>query len=249
MAPTTPIEIRQLETTQEFADAVGLQRSIWGFEDVELLPMRLFVVAARIGGQVLGAFQGRAMVAFCLCIPGLKRAGGPYLHSHMLGVLPPFRNTGLGRRLKLAQREYALRSGIDLIEWTFDPLEIKNAYLNLEKLGAIVRRYVRNQYGTTTSRLHGGLPTDRLVAEWWIRTPRAEACAGGEPFQRLAVVAKVSVPSNIGEIRQRDPRQARKIQDSVGDQFEQHFRAGLAVIGFEKTDAAGTYLIGAWESK
>ncbi|HEX3683445.1 MAG TPA: acetyltransferase [Bryobacteraceae bacterium] len=243
------IDIRQLTEIDEFADAVRLQREIWGFEDVELLPQRLFVVASKIGGQVLGAYDRTKMVAFCLCIPGLKSGGKFYLHSHMLGVLPLYRNTGLGRRMKLRQREYGLANGIDLIEWTFDPLEIKNAFFNIRRLGTVVRRYVYNQYGTTTSHLHGGLPTDRLVAEWWIRTPRAEAVSKQQPFQGPAAEARISVPSEIAELRERDPRRAREIQESLGEQFNRCFRAGLAVIGFEKSDCAGTYLMGPWESK
>ena len=264
MTNNTSVEIRQLETIQEFGEAVRLQQQIWGFKDVELLPLRLFVVASKIGGQVLGAFEGSEMVAFCLCIPGLKRTGRSepvvrdssderngksYLHSHMLGVLPRFRNTGLGRRMKLAQRQYALRSEIDLIEWTFDPLEIKNAYFNIERLGAIARRYVHNQYGATSSHLHGGLPTDRLVAEWWIRSARAEACAKDEPFERPEVKAKIGVPADIAEIRAREPQRAREIQAAIGDQFEQHFRTGFAVIGFSKEERVGTYLLGEWQSK
>jgi predicted GNAT superfamily acetyltransferase len=253
IAPNTSPQIRQLETIQEFTEAVRLQRQIWGFEDVELLPLRLFVVASKIGGLVLGAFDSREMVAFSLAIPGLKRrgegGGKSYLHSHMLGVLPRFRNTGLGRRMKLEQRAYALASGLDLIEWTFDPLEIKNAYFNIERLGAIARRYVRNQYGTTSSHLHGGLPTDRLVAEWWIRSARAERCANDEGYERPRVEATVSVPSDIAEIRERDPAHAREIQAALGEQFERYFRAGLAVIGFSKDDRAATYLIGEWELK
>jgi predicted GNAT superfamily acetyltransferase len=249
MTRNTPPQIRQLETTQEFADAVRLQRQIWGFDDIELLPMRLFVVASKIGGQVLGAFEGQAMVAFCLCIPGLKRDGTSYLHSHMLGVLPRFRNTGLGRRLKLQQREYALRRGIELIEWTFDPLEIKNAYFNIERLGAIARRYVHNQYGTTSSPLHGGLPTDRLVAEWWIRSTRAAAGAKGERFEQPEVQERIAVPSDIAEIRRHEPSRAREIQAVIGELLDLHFRAGLAVTGFEKDERAGTYLLGEWQSK
>jgi predicted GNAT superfamily acetyltransferase len=243
------LEIRQLTQIDEFAEAVRLQREIWGFEDVELLPLRLFIVASKIGGQVLGGFSERKMVAFSLCIPGLKPGGRLYLHSHMLGVMPEYRNSGVGRKLKFRQREYALASGVDLIEWTFDPLEIKNAFLNIERLGVIVRRYVYNQYGTTSSHLHGGLPTDRLVAEWWIRSPRAEAFANGLPFQRPITEARIAVPAEIGELRERDPQHARELQASIGERFEQCFRAGLAVIGFEKSDAAGTYLIGQWESK
>ncbi len=250
MAQEIAIEIRRLTRLEEFAEAVRLQQEIWGFEDVDLLPLRLFVVASKIGGEALGAFDRGNMAAFCLCIPGLKQPSGkPYLHSHMMGVLPEYRNAGLGRKLKLAQREYALASGIDLIEWTFDPLEIKNAFFNMERLGAIVRRYVHNQYGTTTSRLHGGLPTDRLVAEWWIRSQRVETISAGQPFERPAAEARVSVPIDIADAKQHDPVRAREIQASIGEQFDAQFRAGLAVVGFEKGDRAGTYLLGQWESK
>src|SRR4051812_23996243 len=161
------IEIRKLVKHAEFEEAVRLQQEIWGFTDVELLPLRLFVVADKIGGQVLGAFDGVRMVAFCLAVPGLRPGGKYYLHSQMLGVLEAYRNTGLGRQMKLKQREEAMERDIDLIEWTFDPLELKNAYFNIERLGAVVRRFVHNQYGTSSSHLHGGLPTDRCTAEWW----------------------------------------------------------------------------------
>ncbi len=243
------VEIRQLKQHSEFADAVRLQKEIWGFQDLELLPLRLFVVASKIGGQVLGAFDGLQMVAFCLCIPGLKGGAKAYLHSHMLGVLPAYRNTGLGRQMKWKQREFALAEGIDLIEWTFDPLELKNAFFNIERLGAIVRRYVHNQYGTTTSHLHGGLPTDRLTAEWWIATPRVEARRQNAPFENPAIQQRIAVPADIAELRRTDRNRARELQAGIADQFAVHFRARLAVIGFEKTTDAGTYLLGEWESK
>ncbi len=158
----------------------------------------------------------------------------------MLGVLSKYRNTGLGRKLKLKQRDYGIENGIDLIEWTFDPLEIKNAFFNIERLGAIARRYVHNQYGTTTSRLHSGMPTDRLVAEWWIAS---------RPFEKATIQARIDVPVAIAELRKGDPERAREIQAGIGEQFDKHFRAGLAVIGFEKSTDAGTYLLGQWESK
>jgi predicted GNAT superfamily acetyltransferase len=243
------IEIRQLDQLEEFAAVVRLQREIWGYDDVELLPQRLFVVADKIGGQVLGAFDGAKMVAFCLGIPGLKAGGKYYIHSHMLGVLPEYRNTGVGRRLKLEQRLWALNRDVELIEWTFDPLQIKNAFFNIERLGVIVRRYVHNQYGTSTSVLHGGLPTDRLVPEWWIRSPRVEAVLAGKPFTLPPAEARIAIPSNISGIIETDPAQAIQIQQHIAEQFDQHFRAGLAVTGFEKTENSGTYLLGPWPLK
>jgi predicted GNAT superfamily acetyltransferase len=243
------IEVRRLTTHADFVEAVRLQQVIWGFADIELLPVRLFVVASKIGGHSFGAFDGKRMAGFCLAIPGIKPGGHSYLHSHMLGVLPEYRDAGLGRKLKLAQRDEALSLGIDLIEWTFDPLEIKNAYFNMERLGAIVRRYVPNQYGTTSSHLHGGLPTDRCVAEWWVGTPRVEAIISGKPFDRGGIGERIEVPAAIAEWRTSDPKKARGIQIHISEQFTSCFGRGLAVVGFEKSAEAGTYLLGKWEAE
>ena len=241
------LSIYQLSKIEEFTDVVALQKEIWGYSEIELLPMRFFIVANKIGGQVLGAFDQRKMVAFCICIPGLKENGKHYLHSHMLGVLPQYRNTGVGRQMKLKQRQYALAEDVPLIEWTFDPLEIKNAFFNIERLGAIIRRYVHNQYGTTSSHLHGGLPTDRLVPEWWVKSERVEAICSGLPLVRPEVLGRIAVPSSIAEIRRDQPEEAREIQASISEQFAGYFRQDLAVIGFEKTEESGIYLLGQWE--
>ena len=236
------IDIRTLTNTEEFAGAVRLQKEIWGFEEIDILPVRLFVVAAKVGGQVLGAFDGDQMIGFCLSIPGLKPHGGSYLHSHMMGVLPPYRNSGLGRQMKLIQRTEALKNDVKLVEWTFDPLEIKNAYFNIERLGAVIRRYVLNQYGITTSRLHGSLPTDRCVAEWWIDTPRAADIIEGRGRTDSAVEARIAVPIDIADIRHHDPRRAADIQSAISEQFLANLRDGLTVTGFERTPEAGVYL-------
>src|SRR3984893_17600258 len=158
----------------------------------------MFVVAEKVGGQVMGAFAGNEMVGFALSLPG-TRSGRIYLHSHMLAVRKEHRNAGLGRRLKLMQREDALSRGIELIEWTFDPLEIKNSFLNIEKLGAIARRYNINQYGITSSPLQGGLPSDRLIAEWWLKSRRVETLltTGGHPVFHQQTT--IDVPAQIYE--------------------------------------------------
>jgi predicted GNAT superfamily acetyltransferase len=241
------IATRALTDREDLKAVVRLQRQIWGFEDVDLIPLRLFVVASKIGGQVFGAFDGTHLIGFCMAIPGLKFGGKTYLHSHMLGVLPEYRNAGVGRALKLAQRDDALGRGINLIEWTFDPLEIKNAFFNIERLGAIVRRYVPNQYGTTSSPLHGGLPTDRCIAEWWISSPRVKAILAGQPFEP-PVETRIAIPSDIAMIRANDPARARDIQQKACEQFRAAFDRELAVIGFEKSEQTGTYLLGPWES-
>jgi predicted GNAT superfamily acetyltransferase len=242
------IDVRPLTDREDLKSVVKLQRQIWGFEDVDLIPLRLFVVASKIGGQVYGAFDGAKLVGFCMAIPGLKPCGKTYLHSHMLGVLPEYRNAGVGRTLKLTQRDNALTRGIDLIEWTFDPLEIKNAFFNMQRLGAIVRRYVPNQYGTTSSPLHGGLPTDRCIAEWWISSPRVRTIFDGGYFTQNPPEVRISIPSDIAIIRANEPSRAREIQQKACEQFRAAFDRNLAVIGFEKSEQAGTYLLGQWES-
>lgn len=248
MARGQAIEVRPLTTHVEFSAAVRLQQEIWGFEEIELLPGRLFVVATKIGGLAFGAYDGERMVGFCLAIPGIKPGAKLYLHSHMLGVRPEYRNAGVGRMLKLAQRDDALSRSIDLIEWTFDPLEIKNAWFNVERLGAVVRRYVHNQYGTSSSRLQGGLPTDRCTAEWWIASNRVKAILANEPFDRGPIEAQVSVPADIAEIRKEDPQRAREIQLRISQEFVAAFDRNLAVIGFERSETAGIYLLGRWQS-
>jgi predicted GNAT superfamily acetyltransferase len=239
---------RLLTTVDEFEEAVALQQRIWGFAEVELLPVRLFVVASKIGGASFGAFDGEHMVAFCIAIPGLKPGGKSYLHSHMLGVLPEYRNRHIGRLLKLEQRKDAIARGVDLIEWTFDPLELKNAWFNLERLGVVVRRYVLNQYGTTTSHLHGGLPTDRCVAEWWLRSRWVEATLAGER-SRPPARERIEVPSNIDVLRREAFDEARDIQKRASQRFLDCFEQNLAVIGFERSERAGTYLLGPWPSE
>ena len=243
------IEVHELTQQSELEHAVRLQKEIWGFADVDLLPVRLFVVAGKIGGQVLGAFDGGRMVGFCLGIPGLKPGGVTYLHSHMMGVVADYRNRGVGRLLKTRQRTDALARGVELIEWTFDPLEIKNAFFNIERLGVVVRRYVLNQYGTSSSHLHGGLPTDRCVAEWYIGSARVEIVLECRVPPRHEILGRIPVPVEIEELRKSDPKHAREIQLSVSEQFLRHFEKGHAVVGFEKSEQAGTYLLGQWESQ
>ena len=231
--------VRALAGRHEFADAVNLQRMIWGWEELDILPVRFFVVASDIGGQVLGAFDDNFLCGFCVAIPGVRDSQQcAYLHSHMLGVLPEYRDSGAGRMLKLAQREDAVARGFELIEWTFDPLEIKNAYFNIEKLGAIIRRYLPNHYGITTSRLQGGLPTDRCVAEWHLNRPRQES----------VTLARIPVPTGLDRLRRTDPAEVIEIQQRVARLFQQNLEAGLAVTGFERSAEFGTYLFSSWPS-
>ena len=178
--------------------------------------------------------------------PGLldvESGGTPYLHSQMLAVLPPYRNAGAGRALKLAQRELALKRGIGLIRWTYDPLEIKNAFFNLARLGAVSRRYVRDFYGPSSSPLQGGLPTDRLYADWWIGSDRERRVLSGsaDPGNWAG---EVHVPAQIYEWKRTGDPRAGAAQAEVRAGLEQAFAAGLAATGYQRNEnGSGCYLL------
>jgi predicted GNAT superfamily acetyltransferase len=241
--------IRACRTLDELQACVLLQREVWGFTDIELVPMRMFVVAQKIGGQVIGAFQGSELVGFAMSIPGYRN-GHSYLHSHMLAIKQGHRDSGMGRRLKLAQRDDALQRGIELIEWTFDPLEIKNAWLNLERLGVICRRYLPNQYGITSSHLQGGLPSDRFVAEWWLKSRRVESTLREGRRPPIGIVRRVPLPAPIYEWKSNPATraQALDLQRHNRELLTHSFAEGLSVLGFERdTQGNGTFLLGKWD--
>jgi predicted GNAT superfamily acetyltransferase len=243
--------LRRCHGIEDFRACVALQKEVWNFTDAELVPLRMFVVADKVGGQIMGAFDGDVLVGFALSVPG-TRTGHVYLHSHMLAVRKDHRNSGLGRRLKLMQREDALARGIALIEWTFDPLEIKNAYLNIEKLGAIARRYNINQYGITSSPLQGGLPSDRLIAEWWLKSTRVETLLATGKNLPMVAESSIEVPAQIYDWKAAPETrgQARQVQERNREQFLRAFSRGLAVVGYER-DATGNgkFLLGHWDEK
>ena len=250
------VTIRKCEALDEMLACFALQKEVWRFSDAELVPVRLFVVANKIGGQVIGAFVqndgetdgAEELIGFAMAIPGVRN-GHAYLHSQMLAVREQYRNGGLGRRMKLYQREDALARGFELMEWTFDPLEIKNAYLNIEKLGAIARRYSVNQYGMTSSPLQGGLPSDRLVAEWWMKSKRVKSVLADAPSTPCECPARIEVPAEIYEWKcaPATRAQALAVQERNREQFVSAFARGLSVLGYER-DARGNgrFLLGEW---
>jgi predicted GNAT superfamily acetyltransferase len=165
------IQIRDLTSIDEFRQVIELEKAIWGYTDQgDLVTVPVFIFTVHRGATLVGAFApGGRMVGFAYAVVGMK-AGRPMQWSHMAGVLPEFRG-GLGLRLKLAQRDRALAQGYDLIEWTFDPLQAMNAHFNFAKLGGVVEEYAPDFYGASTSVLHHGTPTDRIVLSWKITTP------------------------------------------------------------------------------
>lgn len=243
------IEIRAVESFAEMDSCVELQRAVWEFDDLALVPRRLFVVAKSVGGQIFGAWDGNALVGFALAIPGVRK-GKPYLHSHMLAVSPEYRNHGIGMRLKLIQRDDALARGIEMMEWTFDPLQVKNAHFNIEKLGAIMRRYSPNFYGSSVSPVHGSLPTDRLHAEWWLRSSRVEALLSGKNLPDYAIKETVFVPYtppvSDGTLLA-PPHAPLESLLLVRHQLRNAFANDLTVLRFQSADSEESrYLLGTW---
>jgi predicted GNAT superfamily acetyltransferase len=234
------IEIRHCHSLAEYDECVRLERSTWG-EDITV-PAAIFVVAHHSGGQVLGAFDGGQIIGFTLALAGL-RGVQRFLHSHMTAVLPAYQNRGVGRRLKLFQRQDALKRGIPLVEWTFDPLELKNAHFNLIRLGAVARRYIPDCYGVTNSPLHAGLPTDRLVAEWWLDCERVRGILADNPLPGKGDPERISLPSNIAENKMNDRAAALLIQSAGRAQFEQWFSKGYVATGIEQRGDSTDYLL------
>lgn len=248
---TVGIVIRKCTGIEEFGACVALQKDVWKFEDADLVPLRMFIVADKVGGQIIGAFSGETLVGYIFAVPG-ARAGHPYLHSHMLAVSEKYRNLGLGRALKLAQRQDAVERGFDLVEWTFDPLEIKNAWLNIAKLGAIARRYYENHYGFTTSVLHGGLPTDRLVAEWWIKSRRVLNLLDSGQEPTFQTIKEIKVPAEIyaWKASPEERHKAAEVQERNRQEFMQAFSQNLAVLGYQRDPAGnGSFLLGKWDEE
>jgi chorismate synthase len=165
------IRIRDLKAIEEFRQVVELEKAIWGYADPgDLVTVPVFIFTVKRGATLIGAFEAsNRMVGFAYAVVGMKDSR-PMHWSHMAGVLPDYRG-GLGYRLKLEQRTRALAQGIDLIEWTFDPMQTLNAHFNFAKLGGVVEEYAANFYGESTSALHRGTPTDRLVLSWRLSAP------------------------------------------------------------------------------
>lgn len=249
------IAIRTCESLEDIDACLELQKKTWGAEDTDLMPRSAFLIARSNGGQVFGAWrdtggQAKQLLGFALAYISVVE-GEMFLYSHLLAVDPNFRNLGIGRALKLTQREDALKRGIQRIDWTFDPLEIKNSAFNITGLGAVVRRYKPNYYGNSTSPLHGKLPTDRLIAEWWLDSDRVRAAMLRQPAA-AQVEATIQVPAMIDRWKSNDLTRslAADIQSKNREQFHAAFERKLAVIGFARdSEGNGEFQLGHWEGR
>jgi predicted GNAT superfamily acetyltransferase len=239
------IIVRKCESLDEFHRCVELQREIWGEADLEVEPATMFVVAAHTGGQVLGAFDGDRLVGYTLAVVGL-RDRAPYLHSHMTGVRSEYRDRGLGRMLKLFQRDEALGRGIRLIQWTFDPLELRNAHFNLNRLGAVCREYLPNLYGLTTSPLHRDLATDRLLAEWHLDSARVVAAVENLVKTPVEAPAIIELPAELEHWQREGSSELTIVQARVREEFTKWFARGYAAVALRTGPGKQAYLLTPW---
>jgi predicted GNAT superfamily acetyltransferase len=244
------IEIRECTTIDEFNECVQVQREVFALPESELSPARHLVVTKNAGGFSLGAWNGGRLAGFTLSVPAYINGRRAY-YSHMSGVRSEYQNLGLGARLKWAQRKRALSEGIDYIRWTFEPLKARNAFFNLEKLGATAREYRVNFYGTdygTVPEMEGrhlGVDSDRLMADWELRDPKVEALARGETPITAAMMpaAEVAIVNDWLNLVQRDVEQAKAEQLRVRREFQEAFGRGLVARGFRRDAERPAFLL------
>ena len=256
------LSYRDLRTLAEYAQVVELERAIWGPGYDDVVPVPILAVTVLRGAILIGAFDGDRMIGFVYSLAAIKD-GRPTQWSHMLGVIDGFRSDGVGHRLKMLQRERTLGMGLDLIEWTFDPMQALNAHLNFTKLGVQVAEYEENVYGESSSPLHAGNPTDRFVAEWWIRRERVAAdwtgavavnrIERGGGWPRCAEVdldvrsrmLVVDIPTGFTEMIAGAPEVALEWRMATRRLFTTYFARGYTVVDFALDRAAGkgTYLL------
>jgi predicted GNAT superfamily acetyltransferase len=185
--------LRDLKTLDDFKQVVELEKLIWGVDYDDVVCVPILAVTVKRGGVLIGAFENDRMVGFVYSLPGIKDAK-PTQWSHMLGVIDEYRNAGLGRTLKLEQRLRSIDVGCDLVEWTYDPMQALNAHLNFVKLGVVVEEYGINVYGESSSVLHKGTPTDRFIAQWWIREPHVVRRIESKPLGAVRVHEVADAP-------------------------------------------------------
>ena len=236
------IAVRPLHSLPEFHRCVQIAREVWADSELDVEPHVTYVIADHTGGQVLGAFDGNLMVGFTKAYIGLHGTT-PYLHSHMTGVLPSHRDRRVGRHLKLFQREDALRRNIRLVEWTFDPLETKNAHFNINRLGAVSRKYIPDFYGITTSPLHRNMPTDRLLVEWHLETKRVVAAVNELTPEPRDCPAHIHLPAELEDWKESDPDKVIEVQSRIREEFSNWFSKGYAVLGVRSTRSGVDYCL------
>ena len=243
------ITVRECTTVEELSDCVALQREVFGLPDIEISPVRHLIVTKHAGGFTLGAFTTEnRLVGFVLSVP-MFFGNELFFYSHMTAVSAEFQSFGIGAQLKWEQREKALSKDVKFIKWTFQPVQARNAFFNLEKLGAIIREYKPNFYGTdySTSNAQGeklGLDSDRLFAEWNLESEKVEKLAKGEKFLETGDIKQtIEIPNNWNELVKTNPQQAIVEQNRVKKEFQAAFAKNLICRSFERDQQNPKYLL------
>lgn len=242
------IEVRECVTVDELSRCVELQREVFALPEIEISPVRHFIVTRNAGGFTLGAFDGEILAGFVLSVPAFLR-GERAFYSHMTAVRVTHQSHGIGRQLKWAQRERSLQQGVKFLKWTFEPVKARNAYFNLEKLGAIVCEYAEDFYGTdyaTAPEVAGekiGLASDRLFAEWHLESEKVQCLARGESVSATSPAAEISIPNDWLALVQTDTKGALGEQLRIRAEFQKAFDRGLVAGGFVRDDIRPRYLL------
>ena len=257
---TATVTLRSLETLAEFEACVALQRETWGHDFRGCVPAAVLMIAHKVGGVTAGAFDADGqLLGFVFGITGYTDRR-PLHWSHMLAVREDARDSGVGVRLKMFQRDLLLRGGVDTARWTFDPLVARNAHLNLNRLGVVVVDYVEDMYGDSNSALHTGLGTDRFVVEWRLadeRTARAiagrarpdfrtwaAAPAAEEPGDAPAERVRIEIPPDVHALRGRWPRDAAEWRTRTRRAFLGYLRLGYRIAAFYRDPVSGRCFYG-----
>ena len=243
------IKIREVSGVKEFNRCIELQRAAFKLPDLEISPLRHFIVTNSCGGFTLGAFVESELVGFVHHLAAVRN-GEVIGYSHMAAISPRFQNAGIGARLKWAQREKALSQGIRFIKWTFEPMLGRNAHFNLNRLGATVTTYAENYYGTDyhvnfeSFGKHIGIDSDRLFAYWQLDSERVKSFQRGEIPEIKSEPAKtIEIPGNWSELVKNDPEKARAEQLRVRADFQTAFADNLICARFERGDETSRSLL------
>ena len=239
------VEVREVSSIEEYDTCIKLQREAFGLPDLEISPRRHLIVSRMAGGWTLGAFIEGKLVGF---VHHMAASHGDQIfgYSHMMAVAVEYQNRGVGAQLKWAQRERALAEGRDFIKWTFEPMRARNAHFNLNRLGANIREYAVNFYGTdygaSRSEKAVGIDSDRLFAGWELCSPRVEALAEGRKYPLGEPDEVIEIHGDFSALQKSDPQLAKREQRRVRGEFLKALISGLVCRGFERDQKRPRYL-------
>lgn len=243
------INIREIETVEELEECIDLQRKVFGSPDLEISPVRHLIVARYAGGFTLGAYLQERLIGFVLSLPMFRENMERAFYSHMTAVDAEFQSLGIGARLKWAQRERALKVGVKYIKWTYQPVLARNAFFNLERLGATISEYKPNFYGTgaeanEVKKEVEEVDSDRLFADWFLDSPKVIALSKGEKYiEPTEVVKTIEIPPDWNDFVVKETRKAIAEQERIKHEFQTAFAEGLIVRGFERSETNPKYLL------